>query len=276
MNNVEKNDALGYVGKRVVVSGCATGMGAATASIFLDLGAEVIASDIKPVDLPVSAFIEADLRDKVALDKLVAAVPTGVDAVFSCAGIPGAPFSDIDTMLVNFIGQRHLIESLVPKMTAGGAVATIASAGGLGWQQQLGSWIMDLLQTEDFDTGKAWCEARPEIIAGGYAPSKQMMNAWACWRAASLIKQGIRLNALNPGPTTTPMMPQFEKNSGVGTIDWAMQPINRRSLPEEQAWPLVMLNSPRSSYVSGHVFHADGGWFGGMQTGQVGDRANFL
>jgi len=47
------------------------------------------------------------------------------------------------------------------------------------------------------------------------------------------------------------------------------QPINRRSTAEEQAWPLVMLNSPRSSYVNGHAFHADGGWFGGVQTGQI-------
>jgi NAD(P)-dependent dehydrogenase (short-subunit alcohol dehydrogenase family) len=75
---------------------------------------------------------------------------------------------------------------------------------------------------------------------------------------------------LNPGPTDTPMMPAFEQLAGgAQVINVFTQPINRRSTPEEQAWPLVMLNSPRSSYVNGHAFHADGGWFGGVQTGQI-------
>lgn len=266
------DNELGYKGKRVVVAGAATGMGAATTKILLDLGAEVIAADIKKVDLPVKAFIEFDLRDKAGIERAVAAIPNGVDAVFSCAGVPGAPFSDMDSMLINFVGQRHFIELLVPKMPEGSAVATIASPGGLGWQQKFSVWILDLLKTEGFDAGKAWCEAHPEEIAGGYSPSKQAMNAWACWRAATLIRQGIRLNTLNPGPTITPMMPQFEKNSGMATLEWATQPSNRRSTPEEQAWPLIMLNSPRASYVNGHALFVDGGFFGAIQTGQVSGR----
>lgn len=271
MNKGERANVLGYEGKRVVVSGCATGIGAAAAKILLDLGAEVIASDIHEVELPVSTFIEADLRDKAAIERLAEAIPANVDAVFSCAGVPGKPFSDIDVMLINFIGQRQLIELLVPKMRKGSAVATIASKAALGWQQKMVTW-MELLQAEGFDAGKAWCEANPEAIAGGYAPSKQAMNAWVCWRAAALISKDVRLNTLNPGPTTTPMMPQFEKNSGIETIDRATQPINRRATAEEQAWPLVMLNSPRLSYVNGHAFFVDGGAFGAIQTGQIGPR----
>jgi NAD(P)-dependent dehydrogenase (short-subunit alcohol dehydrogenase family) len=268
MDKAGIGDVLGYEGKRVVISGAATGMGAAATKILLDLGAEVIAADIKRVELPVKAFIEVDLRDKSAIERMAAGVPDRVDAVFSCAGIPGPPFSDLDVMLVNFVGARHLIELLVPKMQKGSAVATIASSGGIGWQQKLATW-MELLRAEGFEAGKAWCQAHPDAIAGGYAPSKQAMNAWVCWRAATLIGQGIRLNTLNPGPTNTPMMPQFEKNSGTKTIEWATQPINRRSTPEEQAWPLVMLNSPRLSYVNGHAFQADGGWMGAVQTGQI-------
>ena len=141
MDKIERADVLGYEGKRVVVTGAATGMGAATTKILLDLGAEVIAADIKKVDLPVKTFIEFDLRDKAGIERTVAAIPQGVDAVFSCAGVPGAPFSDIDSMLINFIGQRYFIELLVPKMSKGSAVAVIASPGGLGWQQNLGKMI---------------------------------------------------------------------------------------------------------------------------------------
>jgi NAD(P)-dependent dehydrogenase (short-subunit alcohol dehydrogenase family) len=265
-------DVLGYEGKRVVVSGAATGMGAATVGILLDLGAEVTTLDVKPVDAPVKMALELDLRDKASIDAAASAIDGPVDALFSCAGLPGAPFSDLDVMLVNFVGARHLIEALVPKMDSGSAIATIASTAGMGWQMQLGTW-MELMANADFDTGRSWCEAHAEAIAGmggGYPASKQVMNAWVCWRAATLIEQGVRLNVLNPGPTETPMMPDFEAIAGGGAvIDIFTQPINRRSRPEEQAWPLVMLNSPRSSYVNGHAFHADGGWFGGIQTGAV-------
>jgi NAD(P)-dependent dehydrogenase (short-subunit alcohol dehydrogenase family) len=268
-DSVGENDVLGYRGKRVVIAGAATGMGAATAQILLDLGAEVIALDIKGVQLPVQRFLAVDLRDKRAIDAAVAQIQRPLHAVFSCAGLPGAPFSDLEVMLVNFVGARHLIESLVPNMPAGSAVATIASTAGMGWQQNITTW-MGLLRAEGFEAGKAWCEAHPEAIASGYVPSKQVMNAWVCWRAATLIRQGIRLNTLNPGPTDTPMMPAFEKlGGGAHVINIFTQPINRRSTPAEQAWPLVMLNSPRASYVTGHAFHADGGWFGGVQTGQI-------
>lgn len=268
-DRIGDNDVLGFGGKWVVIAGAATGMGAAATQILLDLGAEVIALDIKPVQLPVRRFLTVDLRNKSAIDEAVGSIHGPIHALFSCAGLPGAPFSDLDVMLVNFVGSRYLIESLVAKMPEGSAVATIASTAGMGWQQKLQTW-MGLLHAEGFEAGKAWCEAHPADIAGGYAPSKQAMNAWACWRAATLIRQGIRLNTLNPGPTNTPMMPAFEKlGGGADVINIFTQPINRRSTAEEQAWPLIMLNSPRASYVNGHAFHADGGWFGGLQTGQV-------
>ena len=244
-DNVGDYDVLGYRGKRVVVAGAATGMGAAATEILLALGAEVTALDIKPVQLPVTRFFAVDLRDKKAIDAVVGAVHGPIHALFSCAGLPGAPFSDLDVLLVNFVGARHLIESLVSKMPEGSAVATIASTAGMGWQQNLQTW-MGLLRAEGFEAGKAWCEAHPEAIASGYQPSKQVMIAWVCWRAATLIRQGIRLNTLNPGPTDTPMMPAFEKlGGGADVINIFTQPINRRSTPEEQAWPLVMTRHSR-------------------------------
>ncbi|HZP31533.1 MAG TPA: SDR family oxidoreductase [Acidimicrobiia bacterium] len=267
------DDVLGYERRRVVVSGAATGMGAATVGILLDLGAEVTTLDVKPVTAPVKAALEIDLRDRASIDAAVAAIDGPVDALFSCAGLPGPPFSDVDVMLVNFVGARHLIESLVPQMPEGSAIATIASCAGMGWQLQLATW-MELMTSDGFEAGKAWCETHLDAITGvggAYTASKQVMNAWVCWRAAGLITQGIRLNVLNPGPTETPMMPDFERNApgGADLINAFTKPINRRSTPEEQAWPLVMLNSPRLSYVAGHAMHADGGWFGGVQTGAV-------
>ncbi|MEY2433735.1 MAG: hypothetical protein QOC92_3460 [Acidimicrobiaceae bacterium] len=262
------DDVLGYKGKHAVVTGAASGMGAATASALIDLGANVTAIDVKPTELAVVASLEVDLRDKAAIDDAVAAIGEPVDAVFSVAGLPGAPFSDLDTVKVNFIGARHLIESLAPKMPAGSAAACVASNAGLGWQQHLET-LLPFVTSADFEAAVAWCDANAETILGGYAFSKQATNAWVAWRAVGLIKDGIRLNCTNPGPTDTAMMPAFEKQAGKELIDAFVGPSGRRSNPEEQAWPLLFLNSPRSSYVAGEALHVDAGFLGAMVTGQL-------
>jgi NAD(P)-dependent dehydrogenase (short-subunit alcohol dehydrogenase family) len=185
------------------------------------------------------------------------------------AGLPGPPFSDLDTMKVNFIGARHLIESLVPKMPTGSAAVCVASNAGLGWELALEKW-MPFVQTPDFDSAVAWCEANPEAIASGYAPSKQVVNLWVAWRSVTLMKdKTIRLNCSNPGPTDTAMMPAFEAQAGKELIDAFVGPSGRRSNPDEQAWPLLFLNSPRSSYIAGEALHVDAGFLGAMVTGQL-------
>jgi NAD(P)-dependent dehydrogenase (short-subunit alcohol dehydrogenase family) len=269
------DDVLGYAGRTAVVTGAASGMGAATAQILVDLGAEVTAIDIKPTQVPVKTSLEVDLRDREAIDRAAASLAGSVHTVFSCAGLPGPPFSDLDVLLVNYIGARHLIEQLVPKMPEGAAIASIASNAGLGWQQQVAT-LMPFIVTDGFDAGKAWCEAHPEAFAGNaYSFSKQLINAWVGWRAATLIKQGIRLNNINPGPTATPMMPYFEEIAGKELVHAFVGPIGRDSQPEEQAWPLVLLNSPRMGYVTGEALHTDGGFLGAVQTGQI-DVASLL
>ena len=92
-------DILGYAGQTVVVSGAATGMGAAAARTLVELGAEVHALDVKPVTAPVKQAIACDLRDRASIDAALAKLPARVDVLFNCAGLPGAPFSNLDTDL---------------------------------------------------------------------------------------------------------------------------------------------------------------------------------
>lgn len=263
-------DALGYRGMRCVVGGAASGMGEATAAALVELGALVVGLDIKPTKVPVKDFVEVDLRDKASIEAGAASIGGPVDALFCCAGLPGAPFSDVDVMKVNFVGTRHFIEQMVPYMGPGSAIAWVASNAGLGWQQNMEN-LRGLIESEGFEAGVAWCEAHPELIGNGlsYPVSKQAINFHVAKTAAALAAKGIRFNCSNPGPTATPMMPSFEANAGKGVIEAALGPIERYSTPEEQAWPLIFLNSPRSSYVTGEAFMVDGGFFGAMQTGQI-------
>jgi NAD(P)-dependent dehydrogenase (short-subunit alcohol dehydrogenase family) len=172
-------------------------------------------------------------------------------------------------MLVNFVGARHLVELVRPKVPAGGAIAVVASNAAMGWQMQLPR-LMELVSAVDFDAGREWCEKNPEQLApDAYSFSKKVVNAWVASRAATLITQGVRLNCTNPGPTSTAMMPHFVENAGQEVIDAFVGPIARLSSAAEQAWPLVFLNSPRASFVNGEAFTTDGGFFGAVQTGQV-------
>ena len=258
-----------YEGMRVVVSGGGgAGMGAGAVTELVDLGAEVHVLDLKEPPVKVASHQVVDLRDPDATSAAVEKIGGQIDALFNCAGLPGAPFSDVDVMLVNFIGQRHLAELVIPRMPEGGAIASISSTAGNGWITNIGKW-MPLVTTDGFAAGKAWCEAHADDIAGGYGPSKEALIIWTMWRAFDLAKEGKRLNVISPGPTQTPMMPSFESFAGKNFMENYPIPLGRRSTPEEQGNPLVFLNSKAASFITGENLITDGGATGAIMTGQI-------
>lgn len=262
------DDVLGYAGKSVVVTGAASGMGEATARILVDLGAQVTALDIKETKVPVARALRIDLRDRENIEQVAASIDGSIDGLFSCAGLPRPPFSEWDTILVNFVGARHLAELLVPKMSAGSAISVISSSAAIGWQDHI-PVITELLETEGFDGAVNWLREHEKVWSwSGYAYSKYIIDAWVGWWYPELAKRGIRINCINPGPTETAMMPAFQNLMGKDVVDQAVGPIGRYSTPEEQAWPLVCLGSPRFSYVAGEVLWTDGGWNGAMTMGR--------
>ena len=262
-------DILGYKGKRVIVSGCFSGMGEATAKILLSLGAEVHGFDYKDVDLPLASFNKVDLRDPASIEAGVAAVGGRIDALFNCAGLPGGGgFPPMDTFKVNFAGTRHVTDCVIPHMTGGGAIVSISSTGGLGWSRRI-PVHMGLLQTQGFDGAVAWAEANMDQVSEGYAFSKEAVIVWTQFMGAHLIKKGIRINCSLPSPTQTPMMKVFHETSGKAVVDAAAEPLGRYTTPEEQAGPLVLICSDAASVVNGVVLPVDGGFMGGLTTGQV-------
>ena len=262
------DDVLGYEGKTVVVTGAASGMGQATAQILVDLRATVIALDIKPTTVPVARSLHIDLRDRANIEEVAASIDGPIDGLFSCAGLPGPPFSEWDTILVNFVGARHLAELLVPKMSNGSAISVISSSAAIGWQDHI-KVISELLATDGFDDAVEWLKANEKKWSwSGYAYSKYAIDAWVGWWYPDLARAGVRINCINPGPTETAMMPAFQDFAGKETIDQSVGPVGRYSTAEEQAWPLVCLGSPRFSYVGGEVLWTDGGWNGAMTMGR--------
>src|SRR5690606_19034948 len=98
---------------------------------------------------------------------------------------------------------------------------------------------------------------------------KEVSSFWTMLMGTITIKQGVRINCVAPGPTETPMMPDFESVASAKMIDVFIQPINRRSKAVEQAYPLIFLNSDAASFINGHILNVDGGFVGGVMTGQI-------
>ncbi len=270
MRNLKMTDVLGYAGKRVIVTGCFSGMGEATAKLLIELGAEVHGFDYKACDLPLVSFTQVDLRDPASIEAGVAGLGGArIDALFNCAGLPNGSFDPMDVMKVNFIGLRHLTELVLPLMGEGSAIANIASTGGLGWSRNIPT-NMEFVTTKGWQAAVDWCQAHAEdSVKEGYAFSKENVIVWTQFMGAHLIKKGIRINCTLPSPTQTPMMADFHKNSGKDVVDAAAEPLGRYSTPYEQAAPLVWLNSPFATIVNGVVLPVDGGFMGGIPTGQI-------
>ena len=258
-----------YEGKRVVVSGGGgAGMGAAAVEGLAELGAEIHVLDLKDPPVEVASHQIVDLRDPDAAAAAIENIGGKIDALFNAAGLPGPPFPDVDTMLVNFAAPRHLTECVVPHMSDGGAICSISSTAGSGYLLNLEKW-MPLVDTPDFASAKAWCEEHPDDILGGYSQSKEALIIWTMKAAMDLHAKGIRLNCISPGPTDTPMMPAFEDMAGAQVIDLFAQGLGRRSTPEEQAWPMIFLNSDAASYISGENLNTDGGTVSAITTGRL-------
>jgi NAD(P)-dependent dehydrogenase (short-subunit alcohol dehydrogenase family) len=260
---------LGYEGRRVVVSGGGgAGMGAAAVRHLSDLGAEVHVLDLKEPPVGVSSYQAVDLRDPEATLAAVESIGGSIHALFNCAGLPGSKFPDLDVMLVNFVGMRHLAELVSARMEPGAAIASISSTAGSGYLANIGKW-MPLVTAPGFEAAKEWCATHPAEIEGGYAPSKEAIIIWTLWSSYRLAERGIRVNCISPGPTETPMMPDFEKYVGKEFMENFPVPLGRRSTPDEQAWPLIFLNSPLASYMTGENVVTDGGTMGAVMTGSI-------
>jgi len=256
-----------FSGKHVVVTGAASGIGGAAAELLVAEGALVHALDIKPVTAGVASSTVVDLRDPASIDAAVAGLPGEIDALFNCAGLPQT-FGPTEVIAVNFLGLRHLTESLVPRMGPGSAVASVASVGGLGWPDLLDP-IRELLETDGFASGRAWVEEHPDVIEAGYRFSKACVIAYTLYRSTDLISRGIRINSLSPGDTFTPMTSHFKDFYGADFWDSRVLPIGRPAEPVEQARALLFLNRPDASYICGINLVVDAGATAARTMGHV-------
>lgn len=255
----QAGDLWRYDGRRVVVTGCASGIGAEVARLVNELGAEVVGLDQRSPSLQLTEFHEVDLADRASIDRTVAALGGPVDSVFNVAGVSSGIGNPLKVATINFLGMRHFTEALVAGMRSGSSivcVSSLAAAGYLDHRQR----IAGLLKTGTFEQGVTWCQRHPDELAdGGYRLSKEAI-IWYCMRnAIPFGTRGIRINCTAPGVTETPILEQLRAAYGQDYLDAIPKPLGRVSEPAEQAAALVFLNSRAASYITGQVLWVDGG-----------------
>ncbi len=253
-------------GRTAVVTGCASGIGARVAQRLVDAGAEVIGMDLRPTDVAVSRFIELDLGDSASVAGAAAAVES-LDALINVAGVSGtlAPATIVG---INFVGTRELTEALVPKLRPGGAIASTASLAASRYRERE-EFVAGLLATRSRTEAAAWCESHRAGVGTGYAISKDALVWYTLHRSVELARDGVRMNAIAPGMTDTPILDATRAARGDTFLDAIPNPLGRVATADEQAAVLVFLASADAGFLTGQIVWVDGGYSAGVQTGAI-------
>jgi len=241
-------------GKVAVVTGGGSGLGRSCAVALGAAGADVVVADVDAdggaetvslVDGP-AEFVATDVTDPDAVAAMVGRAVERfgrLDAAVNNAGTtgPGAPVADYSlddwnrTLALNLTGVFLCMKHEIPAMIAGGdggAIVNMSSGAGL--------------------------VGFPGLPA--YVASKHGVVGLTRAAALEYVQAGIRVNAVCPGSTRTPMLEAFM--GGDPTIEKMMEkaaPIGRLGRPEEVAEAVVWLCSDAASFVVGHALAVDGG-----------------
>ena len=240
-------------GKVAVVTGGASGIGLATARRFAAEGATVVIADFNPVSGAAAAaeveglFVQVDVTDEAQVSALFATVNEtygSVDIAFNNAGISPPDDDSIET--TELPAWQH-----VQDVNLKSVYLCCRSALKYMVAQQSGS----IINTASFVAVLG--SATSQI---SYTASKGGVLAMSRELGVQFARQGIRVNALCPGPVNTPLLQElFAKDEERAQRRLVHIPKGRFAEPEELAAAVAFLASDDSSFITGSTFLVDGG-----------------
>ena len=236
-------------GKIAIITGAASGIGLATAKLFVAEGARVVGADIQsfPAELAaLSGFrgIQLDLTEQGAEIGVVDACRHAFgppDILFNNAGIGNArPILDTDDealarfLAVNLAAPFRLARAVVKSMIGrGGAIVNTASIYGL----------------------------RGAASSAAYGPTKAAMIGMTQQLATEYGRDGIRVNAIAPGLIVTPMnADRLANNAAFREQMIGRTPLGHSGVPEDIAEACLFLSSDAAKFITGVTLPVDGGW----------------
>jgi len=236
-----------FTGKRVCVTGAASGIGRAAALLFADLGATVYLADRDVAALSQATAdrsglhaVVYDQADIGSIETLAEAVGE-VDILLNNAGVllfePLADLSwtDLERVVsVNLAGAIALTRLVGEKMVARGAGVVLHTGSQLTFNG-----------------------AEHRAV---YAATKAGISQFVKTAALEWGRHGVRVNCVAPGRTLTPMNSRLLEAADAHAEAVARIPLGRLGRPEDQAAAFVFLASDAASYITGQTLVVDGGW----------------
>lgn len=240
-----------------VVSGAASGMGAATTALLQAQGHTVIGIDLRDVE------VVADLSVTEGRAAALAAVQSKVEsldgiALFAgVAGATGRPGSLLASL--NYFGSVALFEGLRPLLAAAGeSSALVVCSNSMtcqpGWSDELVSTLLA------GDEAKARSIADEGDSLMTYPATKVALARWLRRQAPAWAADGIRLNAIAPGLVETPLAAEQRADPVIGSLVAQFPlPLGRGASPEELAELAVFMLSDKARFFCGSIVLCDGG-----------------
>jgi 3-oxoacyl-[acyl-carrier protein] reductase len=248
MPNIPLPAALSLEGKRVLVTGAASGIGRATALVLAQLGAELQLTDRSPLSAAQEAVAalgtkvacsEGDLTSEAFIAELLS--QGRLHAMAHCAAIlEGRPWRDEPDWRNRF--SRVMDVNVRVPLELGAAVVDHMAEHGGGHIVLVGSVAGKM--------GGTSVTTPPD-----YAASKGAVHAIVKWLSRNAVGRGVLVNAVAPGPVETPMTRGFNLAPTL--------PMRRMGTPEELAWPIAFLCTEAASYLSGAILDVNGGVYMG-------------
>lgn len=235
-----------YAGKRVVITGGTSGIGAGIARGFIQADADVVIAGVSDAEIaaagsdPVLSKAQAyrlDVRDDDAIKALISSLD-GIDVLVNCAGVirrgeeldPDVFQSVVD---INLNGTMRMCAAARPLLArSNGAIVNLAS------------------MLSFFGGG----------LVPGYAASKGGIAQLTKSLAIAYAEDGIRVNAIAPGWIATPLTAALQGDPARSQPILDRTPLGRWGKPSDLLGGVLYLCSPSASFVTGTVLVIDGGY----------------
>lgn len=268
-------DYLGYSNKICVVTGASSGIGRETAKMLVDLGADVYALCRRDPKIDgIKQWVSVDLLSKEQIDKAFSELPSTIDCFFGIAGIASAKVNYVDTITMNFIANRYMIETyLDTRLRDGGCIACVSSPCCRCWPERQEEY-MSFLSAKDWDSMVEAAAEQAKTIPGSlaYIASKRAINYYAAAQVAHFAKRDIRFNIMIPTATKSEMMAMGIEDMGNDSVYQTYMCNDKPyASPASMAKGLIYLNSELAEYVSGLELYADWGFEAAVRVGQRPD-----
>jgi NAD(P)-dependent dehydrogenase (short-subunit alcohol dehydrogenase family) len=244
--------------RRYVITGAASGIGAATRAWLEQAGHRVVGVDLR--DTEVVADLATEDGRRAMVDGVRAHLGDALDGVLACAGLPGQSGDPERIIRVNFFGAVATLEGLRP-LLARGTAPRAAAVASIALLRVPNDAVLDACLAGDEAAALA---QRGSDGHAAYTSSKLALARWARRAAPSpaWAGAGIALNIVAPGIVDTPMAAYLVGTPALRaqTVKETPQPYGEVGRPEHLASLLAWLTSAENGFVTGQVIFADGGY----------------